>query len=117
MKARMLGLGGLAMAMAILALASACTSMPAPNNPTTQTWSQTSAMTGAVAATVAATAPAPWGQIIAGILGAAQRDRGHYGTQYGVEEQRAAGGERHNQRFAGGIAGHKWAGVADADAE
>jgi Na+/glutamate symporter len=44
--------------------------MQTPNSPTTQAWSQTSAVTGALAATVAAAAPAPWGQIVAGILGA-----------------------------------------------
>ena len=70
MKARIPGIGSLAFAMAVLALASACASMQTPDNPTTQALSQTSAVTGAVAATVAAVAPAPWGQLVAGILGA-----------------------------------------------
>jgi hypothetical protein len=70
MKARIFGIGSLAIAMTVLALASACASMATPNNPTTQALSQTSAVTGAVAATVAAAAPAPWGQLVAGILGA-----------------------------------------------
>jgi hypothetical protein len=70
MKIQMLGFGGLALSMAFMAVASACASMQTPNNPTTQALAQTSAVTGAVAATVAAAAPAPWGQIVAGILGA-----------------------------------------------
>jgi hypothetical protein len=70
MKARIFGVGSLAIAMTVLGLASACASMATPNNPTTQALSQTSAVTGAVAATVAAAAPAPWGQLVAGILGA-----------------------------------------------
>jgi len=70
MKTRIFGFGGLALVMAVLALASACASMETPNNPTTQALSQASAVTGAVAATVAAAAPAPWGQIAAGVLGA-----------------------------------------------
>jgi hypothetical protein len=70
MKNRIFGFGSLAVAMTVLALASACASMQTPNNATTQAWSETSAVTGAVAATVAAAAPAPWGQILAGILGA-----------------------------------------------
>jgi hypothetical protein len=70
MKVRILGFGSLAFAMAVWSLASACASLQTPNNPTTQALSQTSAIAGTVAATVAAAAPAPWGQLVAGILGA-----------------------------------------------
>jgi hypothetical protein len=70
MTMRFVGFGGMVMALAALAMASACASTQTPNNATTQAWSEASAVTGAVAATVAAAAPMPWGQIIAGILGA-----------------------------------------------
>jgi hypothetical protein len=44
--------------------------MQVPNNPTTQALGEAGAVTGAVASTIAVAAPAPWGQILAGILGA-----------------------------------------------
>lgn len=70
MTGRVLGFGGLALALAALALGSACASMQVPNNPTTQALGEAGAVTGAVAPTIAVAAPAPWGQILAGILGA-----------------------------------------------
>ena len=70
MTGRALGFGSLTMALAVLALGSACTSMQVPNNPTTQALGEAGAVTGAVAPTIAVAAPAPWGQILAGILGA-----------------------------------------------
>jgi len=70
MKVGTIGMFGLALAMVVLALGSACASLPASSGSTTQAISDASAVTGAVASTVAAVAPAPWGQIIAGILGA-----------------------------------------------
>jgi hypothetical protein len=70
MKMRIVGASCLALALAVMAMSSACASMQAAGNPTTQALAQTSAVTGAVAATVAAAAPAPWGQILAGVLGA-----------------------------------------------
>ncbi|HEX4056236.1 MAG TPA: hypothetical protein VHX86_18400 [Tepidisphaeraceae bacterium] len=56
--------------VAILSLASACASLQTPNNPTTQALDTVSAVTSAVAPVMAAAAPAPWGSIVAGILGA-----------------------------------------------
>jgi fluoride ion exporter CrcB/FEX len=44
--------------------------MQVPNNPTTQALGEAGAVSGAVASTIAVAAPAPWGQIVAGILGA-----------------------------------------------
>ncbi|MGD0390343.1 MAG: hypothetical protein ABSC42_15470 [Tepidisphaeraceae bacterium] len=70
MTGRVLGFGSLALALAILALGSACASMQVPNNPTTQALGEAGAVSGAVASTIAVVAPAPWGQILAGILGA-----------------------------------------------
>jgi hypothetical protein len=70
MKGRFIGLACLAFALGVLGMTSACASMASANNPTTQALAQTSAVTGAVAAMVAAAAPAPWGQIIAAVLGA-----------------------------------------------
>jgi hypothetical protein len=70
MKFGIFGVFVLLLAMVVLALGSACASLPASSGATTQAISDASAVTGAVASTVAAVAPAPWGQIIAGILGA-----------------------------------------------
>ena len=70
MTGRVLGFGSLALALVVLALGSACASMQVPNNPTTQALGEAGAVTGAVASTLAVAAPAPWGQILAGILGA-----------------------------------------------
>jgi hypothetical protein len=44
--------------------------METPNNPTTQTLGSISDAAGAVAPVVAVAVPAPWGQVVAGILGA-----------------------------------------------
>jgi hypothetical protein len=62
--------GVMGLAVAALAIASACAAMGTPNNPTTQAWGSVSAVTGEVAPVVATAAPPPWGQIVAGILGA-----------------------------------------------
>src|SRR5271167_3844792 len=70
MKVRIISFGCLALTVTALMLASACASFQTPNNPTTQALLQASTVTGAVAATVAAAAPMPWGQLVAGILGA-----------------------------------------------
>jgi hypothetical protein len=70
MMARIIGFGGLMLVIAVVASGGGCASLQNPNSPTTQAWSQASDVTGAVAATVAAAEPTPWGQIIAGILGA-----------------------------------------------
>jgi len=70
MTGRVLGFGSLALALAALALGSACASMQVPNNPTTQALGEVGAVTGALASTIAVAAPVPWGQILAGILGA-----------------------------------------------
>ena len=70
MTIRILGVGGVALALAALAMVSACASLPAANSSTTQAISDAGAVTGALASTVAAAAPAPWGQIVAGVLGA-----------------------------------------------
>jgi hypothetical protein len=70
MKNRIFVSGLLCLAIGVLALASACASLETPNNPTTQTLGSVSDAASAVAPIVAATVPAPWGQIVAGILGA-----------------------------------------------
>ena len=70
MKLRALTLFSLALALAFLATASACSSMQVPDNPTTQALGEASVVTGVAASTIAAVAPAPWGQIIAAALGA-----------------------------------------------
>jgi hypothetical protein len=70
MRIRNIGIGSLLLSMAILSATAACSSMLAPNNPTTQALDEASVVTGAAAAAVAAAAPLPWGQIIAAVLGA-----------------------------------------------
>jgi hypothetical protein len=70
MKGRIIGVSGLIIAAAMLTLASACASSQVPNGATTQALAQASALTSAVASTIAVAAPAPWGPIVAGILGA-----------------------------------------------
>ncbi len=70
MTGRIFGFGSLALALVVLSLGSACASLQTPNNPTTQALGEAGAVTGAVASTIAVAAPAPWGQILAGILGA-----------------------------------------------
>jgi hypothetical protein len=67
---RMVAMGFLALAIGVLALASACASLETPNNPTTQTLGSISDAASEVAPVVAAAVPAPWGQIVAGVLGA-----------------------------------------------
>ena len=70
MTGRVLGLGSIVLALAVLALGSDCASMQVPNNSTTQALGEAGAVSGALASTIAVAAPAPWGQIVAGILGA-----------------------------------------------
>ena len=70
MRALALRLGSLVVLAAIVLLISACSSLEAPNNPTTQALGEASVITGAVASTVGAAAPVPWGQILASALGA-----------------------------------------------
>lgn len=70
MRGRIIGVSGLMIAAGMLTLASACASSQVPNGATTQALAQTSALTGAVASTIRVAAPAPWGPIVAGILGA-----------------------------------------------
>src|SRR5580692_6046837 len=69
MTKRDLGFGTLAAGLILLVMVSACASLQTPGNATTQALGDVSAVTGAVAPVVAATAP-PWGQIVAGVLGA-----------------------------------------------
>lgn len=70
MKHRLIGIGLLAAVVGVLAVAAACASLETPNNPTTQTLGGISDMAGVIAPVVAATVPAPWGQIVAAVLGA-----------------------------------------------
>jgi hypothetical protein len=70
MSHRVLMLTILGLMIAAMTMASACASLQAPDNPTTQALGGVSAAAGTVAPVVAATAPAPWGAIIAAILGA-----------------------------------------------
>lgn len=70
MKTHALTVFTLALAMACLAAVSACSTTPAADSATTQALGEASVITGVAASTVAATTPAPWGQIIAAILGA-----------------------------------------------
>jgi hypothetical protein len=69
MKVRVLSLCSLALAIACLAGASACATMPAASSATTQSLGEASVVAGVAASTIAATVPAPWGQIIAAALG------------------------------------------------
>ncbi|MGD0462184.1 MAG: hypothetical protein ABSB74_06825 [Tepidisphaeraceae bacterium] len=67
---RIIAVGLLALAIGVLALASSCASLETPNNPTTQKLGNVSEAASEVAPVVAAAVPAPWGQVVAGILGA-----------------------------------------------
>jgi hypothetical protein len=70
MKARLVTFASVGVPVACLFAASACSSLQTANSPTTQALGEASLVSGAVASTVAAVAPAPWGQIIAAVLGA-----------------------------------------------
>ncbi len=70
MKSRLITIGLIAFAVGVLALASACASLETPNNPTTQTLGGISDMASVIAPVVAAAVPAPWGQVVAAVLGA-----------------------------------------------
>ena len=67
---RIIAVGPLALAIGFLALAAACASLETPNNPTTQKLGNVSEAASEVAPVVAAAVPAPWGQVVAGIMGA-----------------------------------------------
>ena len=70
MRGRILRLGSVALALVILSVVGACTSMQVPGNATTQALGDASAVTGALAAGVALGAPVPWGQALTTVLGA-----------------------------------------------
>jgi hypothetical protein len=70
MKNRLIRIGLLAAVVGVLAVAAACASLETPNNATTQTLGGISDMASVVAPVVAAVVPAPWGQVVAAVLGA-----------------------------------------------
>jgi hypothetical protein len=69
MKNRIVSLGVLALVVGAMLLASACAALETPNNPTTQTLGSVSDAASEVAPVVAAAVPAPWGQVLAAVLG------------------------------------------------